>query len=70
MFVAMSDSLTHYSGRQARAAEWLEALEKGLNREFPGGVRGSGLKLMSPYSSGELSVVLLPFCQAWFKLEL
>jgi len=37
----------HYSGKQARTAEWLEALEKGLNREFPGGVRGQGLKLMS-----------------------
>ena len=23
------------SGRQARTAEWLEALEKGLNRELP-----------------------------------
>ena len=36
----------HYSGKQARTAEWLEALEKGLNREFPAGVRGQGLKLM------------------------
>src|SRR3989337_1403837 len=30
----------HYSGRQARSAEWLEALENGLNREYPGGVGG------------------------------
>jgi len=36
----------HYSGKQARTAEWLEALEKGLNREFPGGVRENGLKLI------------------------
>jgi len=28
----------HYGGRQARTAAWLEALENGLNGEFPGGV--------------------------------
>ncbi len=28
----------HYSGKQARTAEWLEALNKALNREFPEGM--------------------------------
>ena len=56
----------HYSGRQARTAEWLEALEKGLNREFPGGVRGNGLKLMSDNGSQPTS---LSFMKACSKLE-
>jgi putative transposase len=52
----------HYSGRQARAAEWLEALEKGLNREFPEGVRGSGLKLMSDNGSQPTSLSFMKVC--------
>jgi transposase InsO family protein len=57
----------HYSGRQARTVEWLEALEKGLNREFPGGVRGHGLKLMSDNGSQPTS---LSFMKACSNLEL
>jgi len=52
----------HYSGRQARTAEWLEALEKGLNREFPGGVRGHGLKLMSDNGSQPTSLSFMKAC--------
>ncbi len=52
----------HYSGRQARIAEWLEALEKGLNREFPGGVRGHGLKLMSDNGSQPTSLSFMKAC--------
>jgi len=52
----------HYSGRQARTAEWLEALEKGLNREFPGGVRGQGLKLMSDNGSQPTSLSFMKAC--------
>jgi len=52
----------HYSGRQARTAEWLEALEKGLNREFPGGVRGHGLKLMSDNGSQPTSLSFIKAC--------
>ena len=52
----------HYSGRQARAAEWLEALEKGLNREFPGGVREHGLKLMSDNGSQPTSLGFMKAC--------
>jgi len=52
----------HYSGRQAITAEWLEALEKGLNREFPGGVRGHGLKIMSDNGSQPTSLSLIKAC--------
>ena len=52
----------HYSGKQARTAEWLEALEKGLNREFPGGVRGHGLKLMSDNGSQPTSLGFMKAC--------
>jgi len=46
--------------------EWLEALEKRLNREFPEGVRGHGLKLMSDNGSQPTS---LSFMKACFNLE-
>ncbi len=52
----------HYSGRQARTAEWLEALEKGLNSEFPTGVRGYGLKLMSDNGSQPTSLSFMKAC--------
>ncbi len=52
----------HYSGKQARTGEWLEALEKGLNREFPGGVRGHGLNLMSVNGSQPTSLSFMKAC--------
>ncbi len=52
----------HYSGKQARTKEWLEALEKGLNREFPAGVRGNGLKLMSDNGSQPTSLCFMKAC--------
>jgi len=52
----------HYSGKHARTAEWLEALERGLNREFPGGVRGHGLKLMSDNGSQPTSLSFMKAC--------
>ena len=36
---------------RSRATEWKEALDMAINREFPGGVRGSGLKLISDNGS-------------------
>jgi len=52
----------HYSGRQARTADWLEALERALKREFPGGVRGNGLKLMSDNGSQPTSLSFMKAC--------
>jgi transposase InsO family protein len=36
---------------RSRADEWKEALDMAIQREFPGGVRGSGLKLISDNGS-------------------
>ena len=52
----------HYSGTRATSRDWLQALEKGLNREFPGGVRGQGLKLMSDNGSQPTSLSLMKAC--------
>ena len=52
----------HHGGTRATSREWLEALEKGLNREFPGGVRGHGLKLMSDNGSQPTSLSFMKAC--------
>jgi len=52
----------HYSGIRATSREWLEALEKGLNREFPWGVRGHGLNLMSDNGSQPTSLSFMKAC--------
>jgi len=52
----------HYSGTRATSREWLEALEKGLNREFPNGARGQELKLMSDNGSQPTSLSFMKAC--------
>jgi len=52
----------HYSGRQARTKEWLEALNKALNREYPQGVRGNKLKLISDNGSQPTSLSFMKAC--------
>jgi putative transposase len=52
----------HYSAKQARTKEWLEALEKGLNKEYPQGVRGNNLKLMSDNGSQPTSLSFMKAC--------
>jgi putative transposase len=52
----------HYSGKQARTKEWLHALNKALNREFPGGVRGHELKLISDNGSQPTSLSFMKAC--------
>lgn len=52
----------HYSGTRARSREWLEALEKELNNEFPKGVRGHGLKLMSDNGSQPTPLSFMKAC--------
>ena len=52
----------HYSGQRATTREWLEALEKGLNNEFPYGVRGHELKLMSDNGSQPTSLSFMKTC--------
>jgi len=43
--------IRHYSGPQATSRHWLDALERGLNRQFPDGVPGYDLHLMSDNGS-------------------
>jgi transposase InsO family protein len=52
----------HYRGTRATSREWLEALENGINREFTGGVRGQGLKLMSDNGSQPTSLSFMKAC--------
>jgi len=52
----------HYSGKQARTKEWLEALNKALNKEYPQGVRGNSLKLISDNGSQPTSQTFMKTC--------
>lgn len=50
----------HHVGLQARAAEWLHALNQGVNRQFPQGVQG--LSLMSDNGCQPTSVAFMKAC--------
>jgi len=52
----------HYTGKQARTKEWLEALNKALNREYPQGARGNKLKLISDNGSQPTSLSFMKTC--------
>ncbi len=52
----------HHVGLQARTAEWLEALDRAVNRQSPGGVRDQGLSLMSDNGCQPTSVTFLKTC--------
>ena len=54
----------HYSGVQAKTCHWLEALERGLNRQFPDGVRGHNLHLMSDNGSQPTSLRFMRACSS------
>jgi hypothetical protein len=41
----------HYAGLQCRTWQWLVALNRALNRQFPEGARGQGLSLMADNGS-------------------
>jgi transposase InsO family protein len=46
----------HHVGLRGRAVEWRQALDMGLQAEFPEGVRDQGLKLISDNGSQPTSV--------------
>ena len=54
----------HYSGTQATSRHWLEALERGLHRQFPCGVRGHDLHLMSDNGSQPTSIRFMKACSS------
>ena len=52
----------HYAGTQATSWHWLIALERALNRQFPDGVRGHHLHLMSDNGSQPTSLRFMKAC--------
>jgi transposase InsO family protein len=53
----------YYAGIQCRSCHWLEALDDAVNREFPDGVRDSGLSLMSDNGSQPTSIAFMKACR-------
>jgi putative transposase len=54
----------HYAGLRCTAQQWLEALDKAVNRQFPQGVRGHGVSLMSDNGCQPTSTTFMQTCAA------
>ena len=52
----------HHAGPRATTGHWLAALDRGLNRQFPDGVRRHGLNLMSDNGSQPTSIRFMRAC--------
>jgi len=52
----------YYAGIRGTAKNWLAALDMALNRQFPLGVRGDGLSLMSDNGSQPTSLAFIETC--------
>jgi transposase InsO family protein len=52
----------HHCGPRATSADWLTALDRGLNRQFPDGVREHDLHLMSDNGSQPTSLRFMKAC--------
>lgn len=52
----------HYAGEQAASRHWLLALDQAINRQFPGGIEGHTLHLMSDNGSQPTSVAFMKAC--------
>lgn len=52
----------HHCGAISTAREWLSALDRGLNRQFPDGVREHNLQLMSDNGSQPTSLKFIKAC--------
>ena len=52
----------HHCGPRATSADWLIALDRGLNRQFPDGVREQNLHLMSDNGSQPTSLRFMKAC--------
>lgn len=52
----------HYAGVQSKSEHWLKALDKAVNKQFPLGVRGSNLKLMSDNGCQPTSISFMKAC--------
>lgn len=54
----------HYAGLQSKAWHWLIALNKAVNLQFPGGVRGHDLHLMSDNGCQPTATSFMATCHA------
>ena len=52
----------HHAGHRAVTRDWLNALDKGINRQFSGGVRDHRLHLMSDNGSQPTSTTFMKVC--------
>jgi putative transposase len=52
----------HYAGSRATTQHWLAAVDRALNQQFPDGVRGHDLHLMSDNGSQPTSVRFMQVC--------
>ena len=53
----------YYAGMQCRSEHWLEALDNAVNRQFPHGVYGASLSLMSDNGSQPTSLTFMKACR-------
>jgi putative transposase len=53
----------YYAGMECKSRHWLEALDMGLNKQFPDGVRDKQLFLMSDNGSQPTSVGFMKTCR-------
>lgn len=53
----------YYAGMECKSRHWLEALDMGLNRQFPDGIREKGLHLMSDNGSQPTSMGFMKTCR-------
>ena len=53
----------YYAGLQCKSKHWLEALNMAVNRQFPEGVRGHDLFLMSDNGSQPTSITFMKECR-------
>jgi transposase InsO family protein len=54
----------HDAGLQARAWHWLVALNRAVNRQFPGGIEGQNLNLMADNGCQPTSLAVMRVCAA------
>ena len=55
----------HYAGLQARAWHWLVALNRAVNRQFPGGIEGQSLHLMADNGCQPTALAFMRACAPW-----
>lgn len=52
----------HYAGLRCTAQQWLEALDRAVDRQFPYGARGQGVSLMSNNGCKPTSTTFMQTC--------